>query len=728
MSGDEIPKGDCEALVILQGNSIRIPLRDESVHAIVTSFPYYGLRSYGLPPTIWGGDSRCAHVWGPIVARRTENNNGLGRSTLTSGSGPERRKEWHDGKSGEVESAFCQLCGAWLGCFGLEPTIALHVQNAVAVCREIKRVLRRDGIFYLNYGDSYATGKNGRSAADTKAVGKDDRTFRDKPFSVTELPAKNLCMIPARVAIALQEDGWILRSEFPWVKGNSMPSSVTDRPGTAHEHVFMLVKSARYYFDMEAVRKPAQNRPFAGKEAKTKRPNDTSWHDNRYAPGATGYGHHPNGRALRTSDPFFDSLDTYIAHLQDVRDNGGMLVDTEGLPAALIVNTESYSSTTKDDRSLHHYVADRGRPYRVSPDCPIHSPQRKSQTSDTPGYGEQQAGLPSRNPDTDADHVQEPSSEPPANEGHDNNKYRLSRMDHSRLQTSPLQTPENTGEYKSDEGHPETTSCDETQPRTSHTLESSEWQDYKKDSEDQPCLSSATGHNTQSHKTDLVHSTSPLDTASAQMTFHTGDIPASPLLFDSAGHTSENNTLGDSSSYGPDSGPSEETIYHSEDKQNVPYSNCTCIWQNVKTDHYATFPRKLISPLIQTTPERVCPACSAPWQRVVEKEAMVIKRSDRNNHTGNRTGASGTMVSPPRAVTTGWQPTCKCPNNTPIPAVILDCFCGSGTVGAVCNELGRRFIGIDLSATYLAENALVRSEKKTSRKSLEQLPMFSKPP
>lgn len=180
--------------MILQGNSIRIPLKDESVHAVVTSPPYWNLRDYNTPNQI-----------------------------------------------------------------GLEPTIAAYIAVMVQVFREVWRVLRPDGVCWVNLGDSYSGGKNGRSAADTKAVGNDDRTFRDKPFSVTELPAKNLCMIPARVAIALQDDGWIVRSDIIWSKNNPMPESATDRPGRSHEYIFMLVKSARYYYDAEAVR-------VAGKE------------------------------------------------------------------------------------------------------------------------------------------------------------------------------------------------------------------------------------------------------------------------------------------------------------------------------------------------------------------------------------------------------------------------------------------------------------------------------
>lgn len=244
-------------------------IEDESVDIIVTSPPYWGLRDYGVE-----------------------------------------------------------------GQLGLEPTLGEHLDTIVAVFRELWRVLKPWGTCWLNYGDCYATSPNGRSAADTKAAGEDDRTFRDKPFSTvgpiyshthdpppgrrgggnnpsgaiyevqpdsrqaarrgrsgnlgnggvngSSLPKgrivaarydpnssqvpqtkshqgsaqiagrivaggilkpKDLCMVPNRLAIALQEDGWWVRSEIVWGKLNPMPESITDRPATAHEKIWLLTKS-----------------------------------------------------------------------------------------------------------------------------------------------------------------------------------------------------------------------------------------------------------------------------------------------------------------------------------------------------------------------------------------------------------------------------------------------------------------------------------------------------
>jgi DNA modification methylase len=132
---------------------------------------------------------------------------------------------------------------------GLEPTPAEYVEQMVAVFREVRRVLRDDGTLWLNLGDSYAANR-GYQVADGK-VGDVGNT---KGSKVPDgLKPKDLIGIPWRVAFALQADGWYLRQDIIWSKPNPMPESVRDRCTKAHEYVFLLSKSERYFYDADAI-------------------------------------------------------------------------------------------------------------------------------------------------------------------------------------------------------------------------------------------------------------------------------------------------------------------------------------------------------------------------------------------------------------------------------------------------------------------------------------------
>jgi DNA modification methylase len=153
----------------------------------------------------------------------------------------------------------CGKCGAWLGCLGLEPTPEMYVQHLVEIFREVKRVLKKDGTFWLNIGDSYSgSGGSSGHTIETKNLGRKTFEYGAYPSSAMKKPgilkSKDLCGIPWRVAFALQADEWWLRSDIIWSKPNPMPESVRDRPTRSHEYIFLLSKSAKYYFDSEAVK------------------------------------------------------------------------------------------------------------------------------------------------------------------------------------------------------------------------------------------------------------------------------------------------------------------------------------------------------------------------------------------------------------------------------------------------------------------------------------------
>ena len=167
-------------------------LADESVHCVVTSPPYYGLRDYGV-----------------------------------------------DGQ------------------IGLEESPDAYVAKMVDVFREVRRILRNDGTVWLNLGDSYAGSGGAGNQFGQIERGLNPYKQSSKPINIGLKP-KDLIGIPWRVAFALQADGWYLRQDIIWHKPNPMPESVTDRCTKAHEYIFLLSKSERYYYDNEAVKEQSK--------------------------------------------------------------------------------------------------------------------------------------------------------------------------------------------------------------------------------------------------------------------------------------------------------------------------------------------------------------------------------------------------------------------------------------------------------------------------------------
>lgn len=270
---------------LLNANSFHIPLADESVNMVASSPPYYGLRLYEADPIIIGGDPLCQHVWG--------------EAGQPFHKGQVEQTKWKKakaaGQGGNVPAGqTCGLCGAWRGHLGQEgihdclawarnepPCNLCFVCHIRMVAAEIWRVLHPSGTFWLNLGDSYVggKGKSGHQAADKQK----DRHQQGKSFNpehgntgghgktrptdgkLPGLKPKDLIGIPWRVALALQADGWYLRSDIVWAKGVSfcpdyngscMPESVADRPTKAHEYLFVFSKRQKYFYDIDAVREP----------------------------------------------------------------------------------------------------------------------------------------------------------------------------------------------------------------------------------------------------------------------------------------------------------------------------------------------------------------------------------------------------------------------------------------------------------------------------------------
>ena len=226
---------------LIQGDCLQVlaTLPAESVQTCITSPPYWGLRDYGT--AAWeGGDPVCSHR---VPATGSTQNKG------------------NNNREGTPFATVCGKCGATRidNQLGLEATPEAYVASMVAVFREVRRVLRDDGTLWLNLGDSYYSSTATQGRNETKATGLANGWTGEKVGAssfvrrIPWLKPKDLVGIPWRVAFALQADGWYLRQDIIWHKPNPMPESVRDRCTKAHEYVFLLTKSERYFYDAEAV-------------------------------------------------------------------------------------------------------------------------------------------------------------------------------------------------------------------------------------------------------------------------------------------------------------------------------------------------------------------------------------------------------------------------------------------------------------------------------------------
>jgi DNA modification methylase len=235
----------------------------------------------------------------------------------------------------------------WVGALGAEDTPEQYVQHLVDVFREVRRVLRDDGVVWLNLGDCYNNRTKVRTSSHQPALNSyEDDVWAERAkrggvrmLNIPGLKEKDLIMIPARAAIALQSDGWYVRAEVPWIKRNGMPSPVTDRPGTSTEKIFLLSKSKVYFYDAEAIRIAskygAHHARYQGTYTRHKieqvQHNDAVA-GTQHQEGLRRNSVNPMQRNRRDTDWWFDSLRGILDGSQD------MLVNPDGEPLALPVN------------------------------------------------------------------------------------------------------------------------------------------------------------------------------------------------------------------------------------------------------------------------------------------------------------------------------------------------------------------------------------------------------
>lgn len=237
---------------------------DSFLDCVVTSPPYYGLRSYGTEPQIWGGNELCDHVWGEQIKNPKLDTRPIELKIAQGGQVGSNvaTQHWAQGNLGN----FCQLCNAWRGELGLEPTFQLYLAHLTDIFREVKRVLKPTGTVWVNLGDSFASAFpcNRRNVVDQGSP--DNATIRTSRLSGT-LREKSLMNIPSRFAIAMTDElQFIQRNNIIWHKPACMPSSAKDRFTVDFENILFFTKEPKYWFErqLEPVKQVSLDRVKSG--------------------------------------------------------------------------------------------------------------------------------------------------------------------------------------------------------------------------------------------------------------------------------------------------------------------------------------------------------------------------------------------------------------------------------------------------------------------------------
>jgi DNA modification methylase len=570
---------------LLEGDARRVlaGLPAESVHCVVTSPPYWGLRDYGLEPLVWGGDDGHEHEWDEESYQRRSNDGGKSPKQASNAGA--------NGRDEPILHAVC-VCGAWRGSLGLEPTIDLYVAHVVELFREVRRALRKDGTLWLNMGDTYAAGTH------CAASFRRDRAAVNVQHPIPRgLKPKDLCMMPARVALALQTDGWWLRSDIVWSKPNPMPESVTDRPTRAHEYVFLLAKGQR------------------------------------------------SSRTVKLAN-----LSDQPAHLSQslIRQNAHLGADELCIRLA---------SALTDCPQLQEYIR------LPLLDAEVGANSADNSDSDTI------VSLPSEHRALANAASRLLSSNLSAKEFLQKLQrfgLRLGQGNVLIVGRTSIQLANTPGIYADGEG-------------TIAVQDSGEV--CKFDFQHGQIISVWPTTCNYFYDTDAIRE--PNESVRER------GRPNGHATWESFGH---NTSAGTSSG-----GRNKRSVWEIAAE---PYPEA----------HFATFPEKFVEPCILAgTSERgVCPECGGPWERVVEVREEYTEWAKTQRFYGEggkgsafRMGKTNSAVAPQKQDTTGWRPTCDCGHEETTPATVLDPFAGSGTVAYVAQRLGRRSIGIDLSAEYL---------------------------
>ena len=541
---------------------------------------------------------------------------------------------------------------AWTGQLGREPTPTAYVGHLVHVFRLVRRVMRDDATLWLNLGDSFNSGSqnnHGKGGALEHRHLAPKKGWAGSKKHLADLKHKDLIGIPWRVALALQADGWWLRSEIIWAKGLSfcesyagsvMPESVRDRVTRAHEQVFMLTKKARYYFDHIAVKERLMDEERILREAAKGMSNNigSGWKlDASRNDVGKGMPNSQHGSRLKLIEQGGRNLRSVWAINPEAKKSGEQTV--RQIP--VLADAVSYDTRRKASEGCRvHALLDRLHPMAV------HDARAVYVDCHITGSGDHPARV-------------------------------------------------HLADYVSTELIPSLYSAEE---RISLLHAGA---------------LSARLRSNQSRKKALAPSTSAPDTFFGKTLSDTERTEASPPSASTHKSNGESKT---SQAVSVERGDGKSSGNSYTDKERLAYlhrvlSACTCSFYTELAEtssHYASWPSRLVAPMIKAgTSERgVCPACLAPYERVLEKVKGEPASSKGSSFSIGKTAAhqQGRASEQERTAsikTIGWIPTCGHGHPEPIPATVLDPFSGTGTTADVARRLGRHAILIDRSGAYV---------------------------
>ena len=595
------------------------------------------------------------------------------------------------------------------GQIGLEKTFEEHIDKLVEGFREMRRILRDDGVLWVNYGDKYNT----QSGNYYEGVGIDrpcmKETKRKRNNADRNLGNGNLIGLAWRLALALQADGWILRSDVIWAKavsfnekysGSTMPESVS---GSRWERCRVKVKGSKVYREgMKDDGYCSESYGNGNRQAQWQPcPGCAKCRDN------DGYVlRRGSWRPTRAHEYVFQFVKKipYYADMEAVREEtSGNRHDLNDNPRAVeghpgydcktsgdisgrnirdvwTISTQPYTDYSRTYRLVRGGPDDTcdGRMHIVSPNCQLHG-----------GLFDLHAML----------------------DGDAHEAYGLSHILRSDVYLSQVQPADFVP----------------TVPLDIYYCGEHSWGYLL-----QKCFPSATDRNSKNHKTGLALLTDPSCTPSAQRLSRIVRRLVSHGLSEQGKSIYESKTWPDDL----DARLLGQMFFRIVDKSSfqklLKEHKCQCGLYHIvaeKTSHYATFPTTLVEPMIKvsTSQKGVCPECGAQWARVIDSKQIKRERpNDRTNrHNQGGMNSCGNTVARTETTTLGWRPTCAntCSNRgtlgpyDPVPAVVYDPFAGSGTVAAVAARLGRNYMGSEISAEYRkqAEARIAESETAIPR-------------